>query len=162
MFIQHSIVDTVLGPEDIEMNQLGKNSVPMKFHSSVGSEGLTENQTHNVQTTWRKVEKRKEGRGWQERKRYFIWGTKTRPSQKGDIWALRDEGVFLTWKKSGYTSRLKESKWLFLILPEKSRNVYRLSQIKILNMNIQEVLKIIDIKESSRNPKLLCNYQFRC
>lgn len=37
MFIQHLIVDTVLGPEDIEMNKLGKNSVPMKFHSSVGS-----------------------------------------------------------------------------------------------------------------------------
>lgn len=51
MFIQHSIVDTVLGPEDIEMNKLGKNSVPMKFHLSVRSEGLTENQTHNVQTT---------------------------------------------------------------------------------------------------------------
>ena len=51
MFIQHSIVDTVLGPEDMEMNKLGKNSVSMKFHSSVGGEGVTENQTHNVQTT---------------------------------------------------------------------------------------------------------------
>ena len=51
VFIQHSIVDTVLGPEDMEMNKLGKNSVSMKFHSSVGGEGVTENQTHNVQTT---------------------------------------------------------------------------------------------------------------
>lgn len=38
-------MDTVLGPEDIQMNKLGKNSAPMMFHSSVGSEGVTEPNT---------------------------------------------------------------------------------------------------------------------
>lgn len=38
----------------------------------------------------KKQRRGRRGRGWQEWKRYFIWGTKTEPSQKGDIWALRD------------------------------------------------------------------------